>query len=460
MRINLLGPQMKGVNVAVNCQLTRNMYAVQSQNTPSGFALISSPGTTKLSDVAGSCRGLKVMAGTLYGVFGTSLYSFNSSLTSATSLGTVAGTSRVGMAHDGTNLVIVTGYGNPGYVYSGTLTQISDADFTGADSVTETAGYFCFTRNSGQWFICAMGDPTSYSALDYVTNELSPDGVLRIITSHGEVLCFGEETTQVWDLTGASTFPFELNNSAQIERGTYARWSVAKNDNTVLFLGDDLIVYRLNGYTPERVSDDGVESELTKYQLDGYITDLKNTYAYTYNDHGHKFYVLTVPNRGTHVYDIATGQWHSRKHWDYETHHSADYAFINGRHVIGGIGSFLYEMKRGVFSDDGKYLERKRVSHVMSNDNQRIRYKEIKFDIWTGQGLASGQGSDPTMIVRWANDFGQTFGKKKYLGIGIMGAYSKIVKLTNCGSARRRVIEMTVTDPVDFTILDAFAEIG
>lgn len=456
MKLNLIGPQQKGVSVAVNNQLTQNCYPILTPGGRNPVALIGSPGSSLFSSVSGACRGVHVLGGTLYGVFGTTLYSA-SQAGNVSSIGTVTGSGRVDMADDGTNLVIVTGYGSTGYVYNGSLAAITDPDFPGAETVEYTGGYFVFHSTGDGWFISEVNSATSYNALDVAANDGEPIQVIR--EDHREIFVFGTENTRVWINTGNSDFAFERNNSVEIERGTYARWSVARDDNTLFFLGDDLVVYRMEGYTPVRVSDEGTEAELTQYLTDGYETDLKASYAYSYTDHGHKFYVLTVPNRGTHVFDVGMNAWHSRKHWDYETHHSFDYAFCYGKHLVGGIDGNVYEMSRSYHDDAGEILKRIRRSQVFGDD-RRLRWKKIKLVMNVGNGLTTGQGSDPEVVIRWSNDHGRTWSNERQLGIGVSGDYTKTVATRNCGSSRNRIIEIYQTDPVPFELIDAYAVVA
>lgn len=459
MRLNLIGPQQQGVSVAVNNQLTQNCYVITAPGNRSGVALIGSPGTDLFSSISGACRGFEVMGGMLYAVFGNALYSVSSAGT-ATSLGAITGSGRADMAQDGTNLVIVTGYGSTGYVYSaaGGLVAISDADFPGAETVEYTGGYFVFHSTGDAWFISEVNSATSYNALDVAAND--GENIKTIREDHREAFIFGERNTRVWINTGNVDFAFERNDSVEIERGTFARWSVAKDDNTLFFLGDDLVVYRMEGYTPIRVSDEGAEAELAKLLIAGHKADLENAWAYSYTDHGHKFYVLTVPSRLTIVFDIATGTWHSRKHWDYETHHSFDYAFVYGKHLIGGVDGNVYDMSRAYHDDDGTTLKRIRRSQVFSQDDRRLRWKEVKVIMNVGEGLVSGQGSDPEIMIRWSNDYGRTWSSERQLSIGQAGDYTKSVTTRHCGSSRNRIVEISQTDPVPFEIIDAYAVIA
>lgn len=462
MKLDLIGPQKQGLSVVISNEVSENCYVVAGTVNP--LQLVGAPGTVLRATISGACRGGHVNAetGVAYAVYGATLYRLESALT-ATSLGTIAGTSRVSMADDGDRVVIVTGAGQAGYVLTvetGVLAQITDPDFPGADTVDYLDGYFLFSAAGGQWFICALGDPTDYNALDFVTNEKSPDNTLAVVEDHGEVFCFGTGSIEVWFNSGNADFPFERNGSAQIERGLYARFAVAKDDNTLFFLGDDLIVYRMQGYTPVIISDDGTNTELSNYLKDGGADDLANAWAYSYTDHGHKFVVLTIPNRGTHVYDVATQLWHKRKHWNYATHHSAMYLNAYGKHLIGGIDGNLYEMTRDAYSDAGVVLKRLRRSRVISSEDSLLRYKKLKLVMDAGNGLITGQGSEPTLILRWSDDNGRSWSNERHLPLGEQGDYRRRAIARGMGAARARLFEYYVTDPVPFVVVDAVASVA
>lgn len=457
MKLDIIGAQQQALSVIISNQITENCYVVPGDRN--SVSLVGAPGSILLAEISGACRGGDLMANIPYMVFGQTLYRINSNLT-ATSLGSITGSNPVSLANNGTQLVIVTGSGNTGYVYDGTLNVITDPDFPGADTVDELDGYFLFSTTNGQWFISELGDGTQYNALDFVTNEKAPDDTLAVREDHGEVFCFGEQTIEVWFDSGNADFPFERNGSAQIERGLYARFAVAKDDNTLFFLGDDLLIYRMQGYTPIVISDEGTNTELSNYLKDGHQSDLRNTFAYTYTDHGHKFVVFTVPNRGTHVFDLSMKLWHKRKHWEYETHHSSIYLNGYGRHLFGGIDGNLYEFSRNAHDDDGLILKRRRRSKIYADDGRRIRYKKLKLIMNTGEGLITGQGSAPKLVIRWSDDNGRSWSNERLVDMGVRGDYLRQVITRNMGSARTRIIEFYLTDPIPFVVADGYAEVA
>ena len=462
MRLPLLGSTKEHPSIVANNQKTINWYPVESEGGVSPFSLIGSPGTTLFGSLTltGEARGFFKFKDEAYAVVENSLQKIDVDGV-ATNLGTIAGSGRVGMASDGTNLMIVTGYGNPGYLYNTTLSTITDPDFPGCDDVVFMDNfYICIVESLDQWFVSDL--ITDYTNITWTgdqvaTNIRKPDKTIKMITDHGELFAFGETGTDVWYNSGNADFPFDRNDSAAIERGCKARWSVVSDDNTVFFLGDDLIVYRMNGYTPTRISDVSLETALSSYTED----NLKNAYGFVYTDHGHKFYQLTVPSHETWVFDLATNQWHNKKHFNLSTHHAFAYIHCYGKHLIldnRGNGQ-VHEMSRSYYTDNGVTLRSVRKTQFTTKDDDRIRWKKLKIAMETGVGLPTGQGSDPIIMLRHSDDRGRTWKNEKQLKFGEGGRYKKQVIRRHAGSSRVRQWEFSISDPVPRNIADVYAVI-
>src|SRR3546814_206625 len=127
----------------------------------------------------GPIRGMIQMGGTLFVVSGGSLFRLSSNGDSLT-MGDIPGTSAVQMAHNGTQIAILTG-GETDDLYIATvstLTQVTDADYAGGSSVVFLDGYFVFTEtDSGRFFISASYDGTSSAALDFATAAGDPENM-------------------------------------------------------------------------------------------------------------------------------------------------------------------------------------------------------------------------------------------------------------------------------------------
>ncbi len=458
-RLNLFGSQEKGLSVAINNQLSQNCYVVPSPRGRNNVAMVGSMGTASFSGTSGTMRGCHVLKGISYFVAGTSLFQVDS-LGNYTTLGNVPGTGMVSIADDATSLIVVNGT-TTGYYYNTSTSTFSTVTFPAkAYTVSFLDTYIAFSSDDQRWYLSAVGDSDSFSALDFASAIKSPDPLLAIFEDHSEFILFGEKTIEPWFNSANVDFAFSQNTAGVMERGTYARFSIVKEDNTLFFLGDDLLVYRLEGYQPVRISNDSTENQLSDILKDGNQEDLQNAYGIVYTEHGHKFYQLTIPNQVTLVYNVATKEWHENKHWNYETHHAVCYCNAYGKHLIGALDGQVYELSRNYYDDAGTTLRRLRRSNYYSVEDKIMHWKKIKFifDFGTTEVL-TGQGSDPKVVIRWSYDSGRTFRNEKTVPLGVAGDYLAKAIRRNCGSSRSRLIEFYVTDPVPFFLIDAYAVI-
>jgi hypothetical protein len=463
MRVPLLGETKNHPSIICNNQKSINWYPVESEGGVSQFGMIGSPGTSLFGSatVVGETRGFIKYKDECYAVVGNTLQKIGSTGT-ATNLGTVSGSGRVGIATGSDWIVISTGAGNAGYMYDGTtFSQISDANFPGGDTVSFLDNFFIFSStDNDQFFVTDLTSTTGFgptqifTADQVATNIRKGDKTLNMVPDHGELFAFGEDGIDVWYNSGNVDFPFDRNDSAAIERGCKAKWSIVADDNTLFFLGNDLIVYRMNGYTPARISEVGVETALSGYS----DSNLKGAYAFIYTDHGHKFYQITIPNEETWVYDVATSLWHNKKRFDLSTHHAFDYMHCYGKHLIldsRGNGQ-VHEMSRSYYDDNGITLRSERRTQFVTNSDTRIRWKKLKVVMETGVGLPTGQGSDPILMLRTSDDRGRTFKNEKQIKFGEGGQYKKQVIKRHLGSSRVRQFELAVSDPVPRNIADVY----
>ena len=353
-----------------------------------GLALRFSVGT-------GPIRGMWWHGVYIYVVSGNTLYQVNSSWV-ATPKGTVAGSGLVSMADNGTQIFIAA---NPtGYIYNtvtGVFAQITDPNYPGASIVDYLDGYFVFIEPSSQkiW-VTALLDGTSVDPLDFVSAEGDPDDIIGMIVDHREVWVFGTNSTEVWYNAGLSDFPLVRIQGAFNELGCAARYSVAKMNNQVYWLGKDArgqgVVYQANGYMGQRISTHAVEWQIQQY---GNISD---AVAYTYQQDGHSFYVLTFPSAGaTWAYDAVTGAWHERLGWNngaWTRHRGETQTFFNNEVLIGDFANGnVYAYDLDVYTDNNapqRWLRSWRALPPGQNTLRRTAQHALQLDCETGVGLS------------------------------------------------------------------------
>lgn len=386
-------------------------------------------------------------------------------------LGPVAGTGPVSMADNGRHLFVAAG-GN-GYLYdteTETFGLITDDSFQGAGTVGYINGYFVFCEPTGQAIrLSGLSDEIADGSLvilpDVESAEGFPDDVVSLIVDHREVWVFGTSTIEVWTVAPENPdFPLAVIPGAFIEIGCAAPYSVAKLDNAVFWLGQDArgqgIVYRSNGYSGQRISTHAIEWQIQQYE------DISDAIAYTYQQDGHSFYVLTFPSAdATWVYDVATDAWHERAGFvngRFTRHRSNCQAFFNAETVVGDCeNGNLYTLDLNIYSDNGepqKWLRSWRALAQGANDFKRSSHHSLQLDCETGVGLVTGQGDEAEVMLRWSDDGGHTWSNEHRASMGKIGQYGRRVIWRRLGMTtklRDRVYEVSGTDPVKVVLLGA-----
>jgi hypothetical protein len=273
------------------------------------------PGMQVFANIGdGPHRGGRDVEGKCFVVSGHSLYVVTPAGV-ATELGTIPGTGPVSMTHNqitgGNQLVI--GNGLSGYVYNtatSAFTQITDEGFPGFVSCDFLGQYILGVEPQRRfWFHSDLNAATSYNTLDRYTAESAPDRIIGLVTSHSEVLVFGERTIEPWvnDPVGnAAGTAFQRNTSAIVECGCASGNTIRRLDNSVFFLSNNGQVMRLNGYTPVPISTRAMESAIAH-------NNWSKAFAFTWEDRGHVCYFLTFPDGLTWCYDVAQGEWSRRE---------------------------------------------------------------------------------------------------------------------------------------------------
>ena len=461
----------RSVNAANNRMVNLFPEAVPegSGGKEAGF-LSRCPGLSLLQTVGtGPIRALwahQTNGSDFYVVSGSSVYKLTGVNATPTLLGTVTGTGPVSIADNGTQIFFAC---NPdGYIYNestNVFAQITDPDFPGAVTVQYLDGYFVFNEPDSQLlWITSLLDGTSIDPLDFASAEGSPDGIVAIAVTHRELWVFGSDSVEVWYDAGTADFPLARISGAFNDIGCVAPYSVAKLDNTLYWLGTDArgqgIIYKANGYTGARVSTHAIE-----YAIQSYST-ISDAVAYTYQQDGHAFYVISFPTAGkTWCYDVATNLWHERAGFtngQFTRHRSNCQCNFGGTIIVGDYSDGrIYSFDLDVYADDDqvqKYLRSWRAIPPGSNTLNRTAQHSLQLDCESGVGLNTGQGSDPQVLLRWSDDGGHTWSNYHSRLLGAIGATGQRVIWRRLGMTlklRDRVYEVSGTDPTKIAIVGA-----
>lgn len=470
MRIPFVGGAYESPSLPWAAQRCVNWYvkpAEQEAKTPA--ALFPRPGLTALVTLSAGAevRGLwPASDGHLYAVAGSGVYQIDTTF-AATQIATLTThTGAVAIRDNGNQLIVADGAFGYTYAFAtGTWAQITDPGFPdGTNQVEFQDSYFIAVEpNSQRFWISGVGNGNAWSAQDTASAEGRPDNLVGLVSSYRELWLFGERTSEVWFNTGNATFPFERSQNAFIEVGCAAAGSIVKMDNTVYWLGNDdrgsRVVWRAEGYIPRIVSTDALTAALDEY---GTIDD---AVGFSFSQGGHTFYVLTFPTEDkTWVFDAKTQMWFEWLGFDNGEFHRWQpncYASFVGLHVVGGHNTGkLYALNPRAYTDDGETIKRLRTTPSLSEENTRLFFASLEVDLEPGIGLSSGQGSDPTLMLRWSNDGGRTWSNQITASAGAIGRTEARARFRRLGSARNRVWEISATDPVKWVVYGAYAQLA
>lgn len=452
---NLVGGSYTARSKNFDAEKTINLYPEASGSglSKSIAMLVGTPGLRLWSTLPTyPLRGtLRVSAALAIVVAGASVYSVDTNGAS-TLRGTISGgMTPVSMASNGLQVMLVTG--PTGYAIDLTtfvVTQIVDPSFTGADKVDFIDGYFAFNKPGTQEFQITGLYSETLDPLDFASAEGSPDLLISLIVDHRELWLFGQTSTEVFYNSGNPDFPFERIQGAFIEQGCAAKNSVVKMDNTVIWLtADDRgqgTVQKAVGYTPQRISNHALEFAIASYAT------ISDAVAYSYQQEGHMFYVLTFPSgNATWVYDSSTGLWHQRA-WRnpsgaLDRHRSICQMAFAGQNIVGDWeNGNLYILDLDVYTDNGNILPAIRQCPHISTGNVWQFFHKLWIDMQTGVGLNAG--SDPQLLLEWSDDGGHSFPNRLLVSMGKIGERRARANFRRLGKSRDRVWRVTITDPV------------
>lgn len=481
-----VGPSYKLDSVNVDCQRCVNLYPEMIESGTGKEAQVdylkSTPGLRKLIDVGldnGPIRMIHVDPhGRVFVAAGDKMYklSFDGTdwsflrigpvITLSTSTGPIIAAS-TSSGPDQAATVFVDGVNSYLHYFSvpGGIDEFNTfADFgypvvPGATHVAFVDGYFIYNEGGTNNFHVSNWDDFAADPLLLAAAEGDPDKIVAIIACNRDLWILNERSTEVFSDVGNPDFPFERVQGGFIEKGCLAPYSVAKIDSFVIWLGRDEfgagMIYAVQGLTPQRISTHAVEAAIARY------ASPENAVAYTYQDRGHMFYVLSF-DEATWVYDSTTKLWHERAFTNggtLERHRAAFHCYIPQYkiHMAGDYAnSKIYQFDEDYCSDDGAELTRMRTFPHVSSGGNRVFCSQFILDMETGVGLDGGvQGSDPKVMLDYSDDGGHAFKNETWMSAGTssggIGDFKKRVIWRRLGSFRDRVFRVKVTDPVKVT---------
>lgn len=341
-----------------------------------------------------------------------------------------------------------------------------------------------FERGSSRYYYSAINDAATVEGLNYFSAEGNPDNTIAAIVTNREVIIAGTDSLEGHFNSGGADNAFERRAGAYQDIGCAARWSLVACDNACAMVARNANgqgqVVRISsaGAAPLVISTPAVEHDIAKVlfsTLDR--ADLtEQITAFSYDESGHRFYVLNLPAVGatvnspaqssrTWVYDFVTGLWHKRGYTNsatglFERILADHHVMWRGRHYVGAYNvAHILEMSHDYYRDNTLPLIKWReTAGPMSFQGRRWSLNRLEIQGNTGHGRDGGvQGSDPQVMVQFCWD--GVWSAPVPRGWGKIGERNARAVWDRCGSGYELVMRVYCSEPIQFALTAGLADV-
>jgi hypothetical protein len=484
-------------------------YYIIATNTSTTFTLSATLGGAAITTTAGTPTGLtyQVAPTTLNvtAVASGTLYVGQTIQGSSVPVNTIITALGTGSGGVGTYTVSSSGFLSSRTFYGLNFSVLPSTDgaFSGANTVDIIDNYFVYNNPTTQQFGASdLLSPIS-PTLSFSLKDGAPDDLVALIVDHREIYLMGEISSEVWTDVGAVPFPFQRIPGTSTQHGIAAPFSISRLGNSFAYVsrnnrGQSQIM-QMQGYIPQRISTHAVENTL----VNKYVGD---AISWTYQLEGHEVFVVTFPSLElTWAFDATTQMWHKWLYTtdknEYQRHRGNCCAVFQGLVIIGDYeNGKLYELDKTNYTDDGQNIRRLRRAPHLVTEFQRQYFDELQIQFQPGVGTTGISGvtqvdttntiylgdnytitasatltiepektyilatqqpvittttNNPQAMLRWSNDGGSTWSNEHWTSVGQLGKYRNRAIWRRLGTARDRIFEVSVSDPVNFVIISA-----
>lgn len=450
-----------------------NMYAESTPADVKGdnkYVLYNSHGLKEFLNfdlkISLPVNGMKKVGETLFVILGTDVYTVETNkifnlvgeLSSSTS-------ERFQLSQNGTQLTIIDSVGNAYVATTASVALVTDPNYLASvdtefiDGFTIYAGVDDGSGRKDAFLISALDDSTTIDD-DFGSAESEPDKIVGVKKYNGQLWLFGSETIEVHQNTGNQDFPFERINGAVLDKGCAAKASIAQEETSLTWLGNDRVFYMAQGYNYKAISTYPINQEIEK------LIRIDNAFSFIYIQDGHKFYTTTFPtDERTFTYDITEELWHERQSIDLDCKttrwRANNYEIFAEKNLVGDFEEgIIYEIDSETFKEGTHALKSEIISRLISAKSAKFNIHRLELDFDSGLGLITGQGINPQVMLQISVDGGRTYGQELWRSLGKQGEYRTRAEWRQLGIAdvKGMNFRVTISDPIRRALLGAYID--
>lgn len=457
--VNFTGGTFKHKSLPVSAQSTVNLLPQKIDNAQVKdlYILDNFVGQKLFGSVKGISRGMTKFKNLIYRVVANSLYSVNSEGVH-TLIGSIPGNDRCVFDHLVNDLIIVAD--RKVFIYNGSsLTQVTDPDLQSPDSVAVLNNQAIYDGDEDLFGVSDVGQPAVINGLNYAAAESKGDNLIRVFAFEQNIYMFGEETIELWWNSGVGKPPFDRVQGAIIPVGIAGIHAATSNNNQIYFLGSDRELYALKGTSKASVTPTAIIREFQSYST------VEDTICWSMKLKGINLIAVVFPTANKSWVYVEGGDWFQ---WSSgvngERNKANSYVKIYNKHLVEDYSNGnIYSLNFDSHTENGDTITRQRDSALIDGDSlggsgRNFTINKFILNMDVGNGTLTGQGQDPEVMLSLSGDGGKTFKSEKRKKIGKLGEFNKRVEFNNLGTFNSLVVRIKITDPVSFTLKNAFVD--
>ena len=304
-----------------------------------------------------------------------------------------------------------------------TINSLAATAVDNASDVAYMDGYWLASIfGTNNFFHSDLNDPSTWGAANYEDADYKGSDITGLEVVRENLFVFKDDSYEIYYNSGNTDFPFERIDGGVYDIGCIATASLRQVAGTLYWLGHDKTIYRLNGFTPERVSTPYINQKLQDW------TDSISAFSLNFEADGNHFYAISSDtddetyalNTTTGLWSLLTGNGVSGVYTPTcVTHHQTGDAggeYIAGSYttnVSGGVGSRCFSIDPDSYDGDwansviiSNNVIRQHQVQILQGNAERVFLS--KLEVWLKK-VGTTTSATNTLSISWSDDMGTTF---------------------------------------------------